>query len=165
MYDVIIIGGGPGGYAAGIRAAQLGGKVVLIEASQIGGTCVNRGCIPSKVWHRAVYLRGLIKRADEFGLKVTLNENNLSTIVERKNGISDDIRTGMGGLLSNNKIEVIEGHGVLRSAGSVEVEGKTLEAKKIIIATGTVPGVPDIPGLKDAVMTTDQVFEMTEVPG
>ena len=164
MYDVIIIGGGPGGYAAGIRAAQLGAKVALIEASQIGGTCVNRGCIPSKVWHRAVYLREIIKRADEFGLRVTLNETDLSTIVERKNGISDDIRMGMGGLLSNNKIEVIEGHGVLKSTDAVEVEGKTVETKKIIIATGTVPGIPDISGLKDVLMTTDQVFEMTEVP-
>ena len=164
MYDVIIIGGGPGGYAAGIRAAQLEGKVALIEASLIGGTCVNRGCIPSKVWHRAVYLKSLIKRADEFGLSVTLNENDLSTIVERKNGISNDIRMGMGGLLGNNKIEVIEGHGVLKGAGAVEVEGKTLETKKIIIATGTIPILPDIPGLEDAVMTTDQVFEMTEVP-
>ena len=164
MYDVIIIGGGPGGYAAGIRAAQLGGKVALIEASLIGGTCVNRGCIPSKVWHRAVYLKNLIKRADEFGLKATLNENDLSTIVERKNGISNDIRMGMGGLLSNNKIEVIEGHGVLKGAGAVEVQGKTIEAKKMIIATGTVPDLPDIPGLEEAVMTTDHVFDMTKVP-
>ena len=111
MHDVIIIGGGPGGYAAGIRASQLGGKVALIEASDIGGTCVNRGCIPSKVWHRAAYLRETIKRADEFGIKAELQGTDLSTIVERKTGVSGDIRMGMAGLLGNNKIEVIEGHG------------------------------------------------------
>lgn len=164
MYDVIIIGGGPGGYAAGIRASQLGGKVALIEASEIGGTCVNRGCIPSKVWHRAAYLREIIKRADEFGIKAELQGTNLSTIIERKTGVSGDIRMGMAGLLGNNKIEVIEGHGVLKGPGSVDVEGKTLDAKTIIIATGTSPATPDIPGLEDALMTTDQVFDMTEVP-
>ena len=69
MYDVVVIGGGPGGYAAAIRASQLGGKVALVEAAEIGGTCVNRGCIPTKVWLRAVYLLHWIRRADEFGIK------------------------------------------------------------------------------------------------
>ena len=164
MYDVIVIGGGPGGYAAGIRAAQLGGKVALIEASEIGGTCVNHGCIPSKVWHRAAYLKESIKRAQEFGLKAEIQEIDLSVIVARKNGVSGDIQMGMGGLLGNNRIEVIEGRGVLKNPREVDVEGKILEGKKVIIATGTSPAVPDIPGLEEALMTTDQVFEMTGIP-
>jgi len=68
MHDVMVIGGGAGGYAAAIRAAQLGGKVVLVEAAEIGGTCVNRGCIPSKVWLRAAHLLHCIRKADEFGI-------------------------------------------------------------------------------------------------
>ncbi|MBW2061543.1 MAG: dihydrolipoyl dehydrogenase [Deltaproteobacteria bacterium] len=164
MYDVIVIGGGPGGYAAGIRAAQLGGQVALIEAAEIGGTCVNRGCIPSKVWLRAVYLHEAIRNADAFGIKATLEGTDLSKIKERKNGVAADIRMGMGGLLGNNGIEVIEGRGLLKSPREVEVEGKTLEAKKIIIATGSSLHLPDIDGLKNAAMTTDQVLDMTQVP-
>ena len=72
MYDVLILGGGPGGYAAAIRASQLKGKVALVEGTELGGTCVNRGCIPSKVWLRAAYLKHWIERSEEFGLKATL---------------------------------------------------------------------------------------------
>ncbi len=165
MYDVIVIGGGPGGYAAGIRAAQLGGQVALVESSEMGGTCVNRGCIPSKIWLRAVYLSNIIKKDGDFGIKATLEKIDLKTIVERKTGIAGDIRMGMSGLLSNNGIEVIEGRGFLKSPREVEVDGKILEAKKIIIATGTSPSIPEIEGLDKAVMTTDQVFDMNKVPG
>ncbi|MBW1708264.1 MAG: dihydrolipoyl dehydrogenase [Deltaproteobacteria bacterium] len=165
MYDVVVIGGGPGGYAAGIRAAQLGGQVALVESFEMGGVCVNRGCIPSKIWLRAVYLNEMIKNAGEFGIKAKVDGFDLSTIVERKNGIAGDIRMGMGGLLANNGIEVIEGRGALKSPHEVDVEGKTLEAKKIIIATGSSVAMPEIEGLDKAAMTTDQVFEMKKVPG
>ena len=99
MYDVLILGGGPGGYAAAIRAAQLKGKVALVEATGLGGTCVNRGCIPSKVWSRAAYLKYWIEHAEEFGLKATLQGWDLAAIVQRKNGVAQDIRGGMGALL------------------------------------------------------------------
>jgi len=165
MYDVVVIGGGPGGYAAGIRAAQLGGRVALVESFEMGGVCVNRGCIPSKIWLRAVDLQEMVKNASDFGIKATLDSVDFKTIVERKNGIAGDIRMGMSGLLSNNGIEVIEGRGILKSPHEVDVDGKVLEAKKIIIATGTSPFIPEIEGLDKAAMTTDQVFEMTKVPG
>ncbi|MCP4757701.1 MAG: dihydrolipoyl dehydrogenase [Proteobacteria bacterium] len=164
MYDVIIIGGGPGGYAAGIRAAQLGGKVAVVEAAEIGGTCVNRGCIPSKVWLRAAGLKDRIEKAEEFGIKATLGEVDFSAIVARKKGVSGDIQMGMNGLLGNNKIKVVEGSGVIKSAGSVEVEGNTLETKNIIVATGASAGVPDVPGLEEALVSTDDVFDTTEIP-
>jgi dihydrolipoamide dehydrogenase len=164
MYDVIIIGGGSGGYAAAIRASQLGGKVALIGGGDIGGTCVNRGCIPSKVWLRAAYMLYWIRRAEEFGIKAPVQELNLKSIVERKNGISGDIRMGMEGLLANNGVEVIRGRGILKSPQEIDVDGNGLEGEKIIIATGSVLEIPDVHGLEEAAWTTDQVLDMTEVP-
>lgn len=164
MYDVIVIGGGPGGYAASIRASQLGGKVALIEAAEIGGTCVNRGCIPGKVWLGAADLLKKIKTAHEFGIKASVEALDLGTIVSRKSGVANDIRMGMGGLLGNNGVEVITGRATLTGARELRVDDQTLEAKAIIVATGSVLDIPIIPGIEDAAMTTDQVFDMTEPP-
>ena len=99
MFDIIIIGGGPGGYAAAIRASQLGGKVALVESGQIGGTCVNRGCIPSKVWMRSAHLLKQIKGAEAFGIRAEVQNVDFSAIIERKNGVANDIRMGMESLL------------------------------------------------------------------
>lgn len=164
MYDVIVIGGGPGGYAAGIRASQLGGKVALVEAAEIGGTCVNRGCIPTKVWLRAANLLRWIHRADEFGIKTSAEEIDLQSLVTRRNGISSDTRMGMEGILKNNGLEIIRGLAVLKSPREVDVDGTMFEAKKMILATGSCLDIPEIPGLEEAALTTDQVLEMTKVP-
>jgi len=164
MYDVIVIGGGPGGYAAGIRVSQMGGKAAIIEPSEMGGTCVNRGCIPSKVWLRAASLKHAIDKSNEFGIEATIDNVDFSTIIDRKNGVSGDIRMGMNGLCSSYGIEVITGMGILKSPREVDVEGNILEAKSIIIATGTSIAFPSIPGIEAPAMTTDQVFDMTEVP-
>ena len=146
------------------RAAQLGGKVALIEANQIGGTCVNRGCIPSKVWLRAAYMLYWLRRAGTFGIRATIDEPHLPTIVERKNGVASDIRMGMEALLQNNQIELIRGRAVFKSPLEIDVDGRSLETRASIVATGSCLQVPDIPGLKDAAMTTDEILEMTEVP-
>lgn len=164
MYDVMVIGGGPGGYAAAIRTSQLGGKVALVEADEIGGTCVNRGCIPTRVWSHAAHLLHWIRTAGEFGIKASVQELDYQAIVARKNGVSGDIRMGMEGLLGNNGVEVIRGRAVMRSPREINVDGTILEAKKIILATGSTLNVPDVPGLEEAALTTDQVLEMTEVP-
>ncbi len=164
MHDVIVIGGGPGGYAAAIRASQLDGEVALVEAGEIGGTCVNQGCIPTKVWMRAAYMLNCIRRGDEFGIKAPVQEIVLAAIVNRKNGVSGDIRMGMEGLLGNNGVEVVRGRAVLKSPREVHVDGAVLEAKKIILATGSRLKIPDVPGLEEAAMTTDQVLEMEEAP-
>ena len=164
MYDVVVIGGGPGGYAAAIRASQLGGKVALVEAAEIGGTCVNRGCIPTKVWLHAANLIQLIKRADEFGIKTSAEEIDLQSLVTRRNGVSSDTRMGMEGILRNNGVELIRGVGVLKSPREIDVDGTIFEAKKMILATGSRLDIPDIPGLEEAALTTDQVLEMEKVP-
>jgi dihydrolipoamide dehydrogenase len=164
MYDVIVIGGGPGGYAASIRASQLGGKVVLIEGGEIGGTCVNRGCIPSKVWLRAADLLQRIRNAEEFGIKAVVEELSLSAVTQRKNGVAGDIRMGMEGLLANNGVDVVRGMASLKGPGEVLVNGKSVSGKKIILAAGSVLDIPSIPGIEEAAMTTDQVLDMTAAP-
>jgi len=164
MHEVVVIGGGPGGYAAAIRASQLGGKVALVEAGEVGGTCVNRGCIPIKVWLRSAYLLHWIRRAEEFGIQSPVQGLNLEAIVSRKNGVSGDIRMGMEGLLANNGVEVIRGRARFTNPREFHVDGKTLVGKKIIIATGSSLHIPEIPGLDEAALTTDQVLEMTEIP-
>ena len=163
MYDVLIIGGGPGGYAAAIRTSQLGGKAALIESGELGGTCVNHGCIPSKIWLRAAYLYAMAQKSGQFGIDLTINGLNLKKIVERKTGVSADIRMGMKSLLANYGVDVTAAHATMKNAREVNVEGKTIQAKKIIVATGSSANIPDIPGIKSA-MTVDQLYGMTELP-
>ena len=164
MYDLVVIGGGPGGYAAAIRASQLGGNVALVEAGEIGGTCVNRGCIPTKVWQRSAYLLRSIRMGHAFGLKVSVEALDFKAIVERKDGVAGDIRMGMEGLLANNGVDTIRGHAVLKNDHEIDVEGTILETKNVIIATGSCLDIPDIPGLEDVVMTTDQVLDLELMP-
>src|SRR5208337_3990824 len=164
MRDVIVIGGGSGGYAAAIRASQLGGKAALVECAEMGGTCVNRGCIPSKIWMHAATLLQLMRGAQEFGIKAAIEPVDFKTIVDRKNGVSGDIRMGMEALLKNNGVEVVRGRAVLKSPREIDVEGQVHEAKRIIIATGSSLAFPAIQGLKEAAITTDNVLEMTETP-
>jgi len=164
MYDVVVIGGGPGGYAAAIRASQLGGKVVLVEGGDIGGTCVNRGCIPTKVWQRSAHLLHNIRTAAAFGLKVSVEGLDFKAIVERKNGVAGDIRMGMEGLLANNGVEVLRGHAVLKNDREVDVDGTKLETRSVILATGSRLDIPEIPGLDEVAMTTDQVLDLERLP-
>jgi len=164
MYDLVVIGGGPGGYAAAIRASQLGGNVALVEAGEIGGTCVNRGCIPTKVWQRSAYLLRSIRMGHAFGLKVSVEELDFKAIVERKDGVAGDIRMGMEGLLANNGVETIRGHAVLKNDHEIDVDGTILETRNVIIATGSCLDIPNIPGLDDVVMTTDQVLNLELMP-
>ena len=164
MHDVMIIGGGSGGYAAAIRAAQLGANVVLVECAETGGTCVNRGCIPSKVWLRAGDLLDRLKTGKEFGINASLEEIDFKALTERKSGVSAEIRMGMEALLKNNGVEVIKGRAILKNPREVDVEGRLIETKKIIVATGSSLCASEIPELKKVAMTTDDVLEMTAVP-
>lgn len=129
MYDVIVIGGGPGGYAAAIRASQLKGKVVLVEGGHMGGTCVMRGCIPSKLWLRAAELLEQSRKADEFGLQLTVGKLDYSAVVARKQGVSNDIRMGMEALLANNGAEVVNGTARITGPTSVERAAKSWRPK------------------------------------
>jgi dihydrolipoamide dehydrogenase len=164
MYDAVVIGGGPGGYAAAIRISQLGGKVVLVEAAEIGGTCVNRGCIPTKVWQRSAYLLQNIRKGPMFGLKVAVEALDFKAIVERKNGVAGDIRMGMEGLLANNGVAIVRGRAVIKNPREVNVDGVVLETARIIVATGSCLDIPAIAGLEDAALTTDQFMDLEQLP-
>lgn len=152
-FDVVVIGGGPGGYVAAIRAAQLKMKVAVVEANHLGGICLNWGCIPTKALLRSSEIYHLLHRLDEYGLSAKDIKFDIKKIVERSRGVSRQLSGGIGHLLKKNKVTVFDGWGKLQGKGklTVEKDGKTIEtlsAKHIIIATGakarSLPGLdPD----------------------
>jgi dihydrolipoyl dehydrogenase len=164
MHDVIVIGGGAGGYAAAIRAAQLGAKVALVEEDQLGGVCVNRGCIPTKSWLKAAETLRRIRAGEAFGITAAVQKIDFKTILENKNGCSKKIRLGMGGLLQNNGIEVLQGHAAFKNPNEINMDGKLYPAKKFVIASGGHTETPDIKGLSKALLTSDEVLDMQKVP-
>lgn len=164
MFDICVIGGGPGGYAAAIRASQLGAKVALVETEKIGGTCVNKGCIPTKVWQHTACILNSIKGAAEFGIKASQPDLDLKVISERAKGVSNYIRMGMEGLLKSRKVEMIKGRAILKSPQEVKIDENVFETRKIILATGSEIRPSNIPGLAEAAWTTDQMVHMTEIP-
>jgi len=152
-FDLIVVGGGPGGYVAAIRAAQLGMKTALVEREHLGGICLNWGCIPTKALLRSAEIYENIKHAQAYGLSVEGAGFDLQKIVERSRGVSKQLNAGVGHLLKKNKVTVFDGTGKLAGKGklAVEKDGKaiaTLSSGNIILATGararTLPGLePD----------------------
>ncbi|MGB0719025.1 MAG: FAD-dependent oxidoreductase, partial [Bdellovibrionales bacterium] len=146
-FDVVVIGGGPGGYVAAIRAAQLKMKVALVEANHLGGICLNWGCIPTKALLRSSEIYHFAQHAESYGLKIKGLEFDLKAIVERSRGVAKQLSGGIGHLLKKNKVTVFDGFGKLEGKGVVSVNGKDrLSAKHIIIATGARARV--LPGLE-----------------
>ncbi len=164
MYDIVIIGGGSAGYAAAIRGRQFGARVALVESAEIGGTCVNRGCIPSKVWHQAASLLRSVSRGKAFGIDLTVEKIDLGTVISRKEGVCQDIRLGMESLLKKKGIEIVRGEAVLEGPQEVRVEDKIFRAKNMIVATGSMPDVPNISGLRGALLAADQIFDIKDLP-
>ncbi|MBT4934614.1 MAG: dihydrolipoyl dehydrogenase [Rhodospirillaceae bacterium] len=147
-FDLIVIGGGPGGYVAAIRAAQLKMKVALVEREHLGGICLNWGCIPTKALLRSAEIYEGIKHAGDYGLSVKGQGFDLAKIVERSRKIAGQLSGGVGHLLKKNKVTVFDGTAKLAGPGKVQVDKTTLSAKHIILATGararTLPGLePD----------------------
>lgn len=141
-YDVIVIGTGPGGYVAAIRAAQLGLKTAVIERESLGGICLNWGCIPTKALLKSAQVFEYINHAEEYGLKVNGSEVDFDSVIKRSRGVADGMSKGIQFLMKKNKIDVIMGTGKLKSKGTVEVKSadgsaKEYTAKSIILATGS----------------------------
>lgn len=168
-YDVIIVGGGPGGYVAAIRAAKEGKKTALVEADELGGTCLNRGCIPSKTWLKHAETIEQIEKAQHWGIMTNTPQFDFTKMVKRKDEVIQTLRQGIGSLLQVGKIDVYQGFGTIYPGKRVVVEKKKskqeLTAKSIIIATGSRPVVPPIAGL-DSVSyhTTDTIFNIEKTP-
>jgi dihydrolipoamide dehydrogenase len=141
-YDVIVIGSGPGGYPAAIRASQLGLKVAIIEKESLGGVCLNWGCIPTKALIKSAQVYDYVKHSANYGITTTGVNHDFGAVIKRSRGVADKMSKGVQFLMKKNKIEVIMGYGKVLSRGKVEVkdaEGKTqvVDTKYIIIATGT----------------------------
>jgi len=164
MYDMIVIGGGAGGYAGAIRSAQLGAKVGIVEKDLLGGVCVNKGCIPTKTWLKAAQTLRVVKQAKDFGVEADFKAVNFNKILENKEDCRNKIKMGMESLLGNNGVDVIKGHARFKNAKEIDVDGTVYKSKKFIIATGSRIEIPKIEGLEDALMTTDDVLDMSSAP-
>src|SRR6476619_726140 len=150
-FDLIVVGGGPGGYVAAIRAAQLGINTAVGEREHMGGICLNGGCIPTKALLRTSEVYGLIKHADAYGLSVKEVSYDAKKIVERSRKVANQLSNGVKGLMKKNKITVFEGTAKLASGGKLAValndkSNTTLTAKNIILATGA--RARQLPGLE-----------------
>ena len=171
-YDVIVIGGGPGGYVAAIKAAQLGGKVALIEKEKLGGVCLNWGCIPTKALLKNARVYNDILEASHFGIEGIDKDKikiNWQRMLERKDQVVDKLVKGIQGLMEKNKIDVYKGFGSFKDEKTIEVNNQILYSDKFIVSTGARPMIPEIPGLKEAinsnyVLTSKEILEIKELP-
>ncbi|MCP5469933.1 MAG: dihydrolipoyl dehydrogenase [Chlamydiales bacterium] len=167
MFDLIVIGAGPGGYVAAICAAQKGMKVACIEKGEtLGGTCLNVGCIPSKaLLHSSEYYARIAKEGEEHGIIAESVRADLSRMMERKNGVVKGLTEGIAFLFKKNKVEWIKGSAAFVSPKAVSVEGKTHEAKNILIATGSEPiALPFLPFDEKYVVSSTGALELNKVP-
>lgn len=163
--DIVIIGGGPGGYVAAIHAAHLGAEVAVIEKDRLGGTCLNRGCIPTKALVRSVEVLLEARRAHEFGLEIGSIKASLPQIMARKRKVVDTLVSGVEQLMKANRITVHRGTGRVLSPHLVKVGETEVAARKIIIATGSESSPLPIDGRHlPGVLTTDEILELEELP-
>jgi len=164
-FDVLVLGGGPGGYVAAIRSAQLGLKTAVVEKENLGGICLNWGCIPTKALIRNADIVHLLGKGKEFGFKFDNLEVDYKVAVKRSRQVSKRLVKGVGFLMKKNKIEVINGFGQLSGPHSLDVEGKTVTAANIILATGAHPAL--LPGMKvdgKRIITYRQAIVQDDLP-
>ncbi|HWE13699.1 MAG TPA: dihydrolipoyl dehydrogenase [Solirubrobacteraceae bacterium] len=163
-YDCIVIGSGPGGYVAAIRAAQLGFKTAVVEKDRVGGRCLNYACIPAKAVLRVADVLTEIREAGEFGIAVSDPKVDYSGVSARRQKVITTLTGGVAGLFKKNKIDLIEGEAALNGAGSVVVGGQELAARTIVLATGSVKR--PIPGAQfgGRVIGTEEAWALEELP-
>jgi len=168
-YDVIVIGSGPGGYVAAIRAAQLGMSVAVIEKGDVGGRCLNVACIPAKAVLRVADIMGEVSEAAEFGIQVNGSSVDFAKVGERREKVVKTLTGGVAGLLKKNKIDYVEGHGSVTDDANVRVggnfDGTEIEARKaVILATGSI--AKPLPGIDfgGRVIGTEEAWALSELP-
>jgi len=170
-YDIIVLGSGPGGYVAAIRASQLGLKTAIIEKESLGGVCLNWGCIPTKALLKSAQVFEYLKHAEDYGLTVTGADKDFNKVVARSRGVADGMSKGVQFLMKKNKIDVINGYGTLKPGKKVDVDGTEYSADHIIIATGArsreLPNLPQdgkkVIGYREAMTLAKQPKSMIVV--
>jgi dihydrolipoamide dehydrogenase len=164
-YDIAVIGGGPGGYVAAIRAAQLGAKVALIEKDKLGGTCLNRGCIPTKAIIACTNLYEKALNAEKFGVSTGKVTIDFKKVIERKNEVSQKLTKGVQFLLEKNGVEVIYGEGVVKEPHLIKVGSRDVQSQATILATGSSPAcLPGISFDKEKFLCSDNLLEYGPIP-
>lgn len=164
-YNVVVIGAGPGGYVAAIKAAQQGMQVAVIEKKKIGGTCLNVGCIPSKAYLKHAEWLLTMKEAQAYGIEHTVGPIHFDQLVARKNSVVTSLQGGIHHLFKQNEIAYFEGEATITRDKTVQVGAQRLTADKLLLATGSIPFVPPIKGIENVrYHTTDTFFDMTTLP-
>ncbi len=170
-YDIIVLGSGPGGYVTAIRASQLGFKTAVVEKENLGGVCLNWGCIPTKALLKSAQVFEYLKHAEDYGLSVKEYDKDFDAVVKRSRNVADGMSKGVQFLLKKNKIDVIEGFGKLKAGKKIDVDGKEYSADHIIIATGArsreLPSLPQdgkkVIGYREAMTLPSQPKKMIVV--
>ncbi|MDO5721045.1 MAG: dihydrolipoyl dehydrogenase [Actinomycetaceae bacterium] len=164
LYDMVILGAGSGGYAAALRGAQLGLKVALIEGDKLGGTCLHRGCIPTKAYLHAAEVAETVKNSSFFGIESAFNGIDMGRVGQYRDEVINKLHKGLEGLVKSRSIDYINGWGKLTAADTVTVDGTEYKGKNIILASGsyskTIPGLE----IEGRVITSDQALQMDWVP-
>jgi len=163
-FDVVILGGGSGGYAAALRSAQLGLSVALIERDKLGGTCLHRGCIPTKALLHSAEVADVTRDAAAFGISATLNGVDMPAVNKYRDGIVDRLFKGLTGLVSSKAITVVAGEGKLVAPKTISVNGDSYTGKNVVLATGSYSRT--LPGLEigGRVITSEQALQLDFVP-
>ena len=165
-YDIVVLGGGSGGYACALRAAELGKRVALIEKDRVGGTCLHRGCIPTKALLHAAEIADHARDSASFGVLSTFEGIDVPGVLSYKNSVVDRLWKGLQSTIASRKIDTIEGSGRLESPTQVRVGDTVYEAEHVVLATGSQP--KSLPGLEidgERVITSDHALELDRVPG
>ena len=167
MYDIIIIGTGPGGYEAALRAAELGARVALVERREIGGTCLNRGCVPTKALLHAAELYRKVRDGASYGICAEGLRLDPEAMYAKKDQVVTRLREGIEGLLKRAKVDVLRGVGTILGPGRVRVQGEDTaeyDCRYILAATGAAPARPPIPGLSLAVTSDELLAALPRLP-
>ena len=167
-YDVVVLGGGPGGYVAAIRAAQTGLKTAIIEMDLLGGTCLNRGCIPTKTFVQNAEILHSIKKAKSRGIIVDKPMIDIAKMIESKNAVIKQLRNGIEVLLKSNNVKIFKGKGRVATGNIVNIENSeeniTISYDNLIIATGSENFIPPITGIDDGILTSTELLDVEKIP-